>query len=568
MRTDKKAGPAMTLFVILVFITAMAASQDISSVKNNKPLTFGGNFTARQGYMVFGDGVTENNPWNYFLSGNVNLNFYGLVDVPLSGTYTKQEKRVDCPEYKEYGISPCYKSLTVHGGYRTLALSGFTLSGTTFLGGAIEYKPNRKWYEFTVLYGRFKKPEDYENVAMEDIDREYLNIHPFFDRRGYAGKIALKGKKNRVELILFRAFDLTKTENLPPGLNIGPADNLCISFTSKSNILKNLNWSNELALSALNENILVNTEASNNGVFANSFFPGFAKYPATGFKKVFVSDLKIRMKKQTVGLGFRHIDPGYKTLGIPYVSNDLESYTLNIARAFFKNKVNFSGNTGIQRNNLDKLLESTGMKYISGANISWNISKGKSAALGYSNYSSNLVPARIEMTDSIRYFQVNENYSVSFNSSSENETQKSAFSFFTSFQKATAARDGAQNETGIFSMSLSQVKSFKKSGFNLNAMISGNKMDNDQSQSFTCIPSLTAGKILFKKKLNCSVTFSDVISILRESETACLYNIRAGFTYQLIKSSALGADFSKSFKTGNSPFRNITQFNVYLKISF
>lgn len=87
-------------------------------------------------------------------------------------------------------------------------------------------------------------------------------------------------------------------------------------------------------------------------------------------------------------MGYERIDPGYRTLGAYYFTNDLENITLNLVQTMFGNKLALSVNTGMQRDDLDNKKSSTMTRMVASINANYRPGERLNVNLTYSNFQS------------------------------------------------------------------------------------------------------------------------------------------------------------------------------------
>src|SRR4051812_8689127 len=118
--------------VLLLIPSIKGSSQQLDNLSGQKPVTVSGNVDLR-GIAYSASGIpARRKPFSYILSGNTNIGFYGF-DIPLSFTVSEQDRSFSQP-FNQFGLSPRYKWLTLHFGYRNLSFSPYTLDGYTMLG--------------------------------------------------------------------------------------------------------------------------------------------------------------------------------------------------------------------------------------------------------------------------------------------------------------------------------------------------------------------------------------------------------------------------------------------------
>jgi len=130
-------------FMMIVLFPGKMAGQDIQNLKNKKPVTFHGSIANT--FLFLNSGKPGENPQLIWaVSANATLSVYG-IDLPFSFTFSDKKANYSQP-FNQFGLSPRYKWITVHLGYRNVNFSNFVMAGYTFLGAGVELNP-----EFFVL---------------------------------------------------------------------------------------------------------------------------------------------------------------------------------------------------------------------------------------------------------------------------------------------------------------------------------------------------------------------------------------------------------------------------------
>ena len=156
--------------------------------------------------------AARRDPFNCFVSGNLNISIYGW-SVPLSFSYSNQKATFRQP-FNQYGLSPTYRWITMHAGYRSMVFSNYTVNGHLFLGAGADLTP-RKNLRLSGFYGRLQA------AVKEDTLREH-NL-PAYERKGGGVKLTLGDQSRFVDLIVFTASDDPGSLALPPA----PLDRAC-----------------------------------------------------------------------------------------------------------------------------------------------------------------------------------------------------------------------------------------------------------------------------------------------------------------------------------------------------
>ena len=152
-------------WIIGIFVClslALLEAQDLTNIKDQKPIRFSGS-TELRGIFYNASGIANRRePFTWILSGNPTLSLYGW-DIPFSFILSRDDRAFRQP-FNQFGMSPTYKWLTLHGGYRNVNFSSFTLGGHTMLGGGVEANPG-KW-RLGFMYGRLNRATVIDTTRM------------------------------------------------------------------------------------------------------------------------------------------------------------------------------------------------------------------------------------------------------------------------------------------------------------------------------------------------------------------------------------------------------------------
>jgi hypothetical protein len=130
----KTSNNCRLVVVLILYFSSLEPlyTQNIENLSQQKPVSLSGNIDLR-GIYYSANGISPRYPsTSYVLSGAPTLNLYGLA-IPFAFTFSNQESKIAQP-FAQFGLSPTYKWLTLHGGYRNVSFNQFTLGGHTMLG--------------------------------------------------------------------------------------------------------------------------------------------------------------------------------------------------------------------------------------------------------------------------------------------------------------------------------------------------------------------------------------------------------------------------------------------------
>lgn len=516
----------------------------LSGGLNATALTFGGN-----------DGSTRD-PLNWFIQGNLNINLFGQFDIPLSLNLTNAGTNLQLPNSpNRIGLHPTYKWITAHIGDVAMTFSPYTLSGHQFTGLGVDLAPKGN-FRISAMYGRLQNA-----VELDTLNTTSL---PAYKRMGNGIKVVYttNNKKAQYGVTVFTAKDdIESLAFKPDSLQILPQQNFVTSFNTSLKPTSNTEFIAEYAISALTRDIRDTTLVSekSNNILASLIN---AKN-STGFFNALKMQFNFHLNTTVLGVGYERVDPGYKTLGAYFFANDLENFTVNFSRSFFKNTTNFSANFGVQRDNLDNAKSGENKRYIMSSNLSIAASKKVFANLSYSNFQTfmNIRPIfqlinqvnTIQNLDTLNFSQISQNANLNVNVITKKSPKASQnLNMNLSYQNAVDVQGGiktANGSTEFYNATLTYNFSFIPSTINFNASYnySYNKL---ASVGFTIQgPIVGISSRLFKK----TVTLSLVSSFNSSSSTDVtqpatdIYNTRFNATYTFFKKHnlTLGANNQK-----------------------
>lgn len=389
------------LCIILLLTTTVALhAQSLSNLKNSRPVTVNGSLGLNSAFYNASGIPDRQTPFAFGVNANATLTVYG-ISMPFSFTWYSNEKAGFRQPFNQFGISPTYRWLTVHLGYRNVSFSEFTLNGHTFLGAGLEAKPGK--FRLAAVYGRFNQTSQYDLIMADSI--------PKLTRLGWAAKIGYGTEKSFVDVSMLRIGDNTKNF-IPyedPDLPV-PAQNMALGLTSRVSLTSKLILNVDGSLSFLTSNSSLGTsdtindrllEYASNLITINSTSQRFSALKAS---------LSYNFSKNVIsGIEYRRIDPGYQSMGSYFFNNDLEQITFNQSVSFLESKFRARGSIGLQRDNLDGAKNSTSRRLIGSLSGNYAIDENWALDLSYNNFSTNQKAIKNIADNSLMVYQVNHN---------------------------------------------------------------------------------------------------------------------------------------------------------------
>ncbi|MCZ2222570.1 MAG: hypothetical protein LC122_02955 [Chitinophagales bacterium] len=392
--------------IILVFtnilFTAIGA-QDIQQIAKQKPIQLTGNFNARI-INYFASGINaRRQPFSWFVGGNATLKLYG-IDIPFSVSLSEQNRSFSQP-FNQFGLSPSYKWITVHAGYRNLSFSPYTLDGYTMLGIGVELKPKK--FNFSIMHGRLNRATT--------LDTTLGTLQPFsFSRKGTAIKMGVGNDRNYISLSAIKAMDDSSSVNFSQTLkqSVRAAANTAASVAIRKELFKTVFFEGDAAVSIYTNDIGSNLPLSDSTGWIKKVANIIVINGTSQFNTAYRAAAGYIGKKFSLKAEYKNISPDYKSMGVYYFNTDIESITINPSFNI-KNKVIFNGSIGTQKDNTRKQKEATTKRLILMSNIILNFSNKFGIDINVTNYSANSTPVVVQVQKKYLLTQNNNNLSIS-----------------------------------------------------------------------------------------------------------------------------------------------------------
>lgn len=399
---------SLLLLYVLWLTSASSFGQQVETMLKSKPVELSGNVNVT-GIFYDARGIPNRYlPFNYVISGTPVLSIYGF-QVPISFIIGKQQSGFTQP-FNQFGLSPRYKWLTIHAGYRNLVFSPYTLAGHTFLGAGVELNPGR--FRLAAIYGQFNK------AALLDTAQRLYFSNFTYKRTGMAFRVGYGTENNYFDLIALKAKDDPASLKINKGLidssGIAPAENTVAGYNMHFSF-----WQRRLTLESNGAVSLYTNDVNTPRLQDSSFEKGVKTFSnlatlRTGTELFGAVDaaLRYKLKNFSVKLQYRHVDAGFQSMGAYFLNNDLENYTIAPSFMVLKRKLRFSGSLGMQRDDLASKKRARANKIIGSANLSADITERLGIDGNYSNYSVSQTVKTIRFADSLKVVQSSSQLSV------------------------------------------------------------------------------------------------------------------------------------------------------------
>ncbi|HLV14374.1 MAG TPA: hypothetical protein VKY41_04280 [Xanthomarina sp.] len=331
-----------------LIMTQFLQAQDIGNLKDQKPFTIHGSIGGGANGYSSNEEFPTRDPFSWNLYGNFTASVYGL-SLPFSFAVSQFSESYTTP-FSQFGISPSYKWAKLHLGYRNISFSPLVFDGQSFMGAGIELTPKNIY--FGAFYGRLNK------AISEDHRMEHA-VEPQYKRTGYGVKVGVGGDHTNFSLQYFHAKDDENSiERANDSLTtILPQENSVVGTSWKFTFFKKLALTGDAAVSVLSRDLSYATVDS----------IGEKKVPTIIQKLIPVNSssvfswsgqvqLAIMLTNFNAILGYRRVEPDFKSLGVPYALDDIEMISANVNTSFNKGKINLNAAFNSQHNNLHNML--------------------------------------------------------------------------------------------------------------------------------------------------------------------------------------------------------------------
>ncbi len=530
--------------VVLTLNTIAAFTQDLEKLPDSLYVKMSGGINiGLQAYTSTGMNARRD-PFSYLLNANLTFNISDVITMPFSATFSSGSRTFSQPRFGQVGLSPKYKAVTVHAGYRNMQFSPYTLNGISFLGGGVEVAPKDAIWKFKMLVGRFAK-----GIPFQDDINGKIEL-PSFERWGWGGMLTLGNKDYSADFILFKATDDHKSVTIPDSLNIAPKENLTFGINTKFKVFDKVSISTEYAGSAFTEDTRMEEIVYDRFTYLNNLGSLFTPRLSSSYNHAFGINVMYSANTYSLGASYRRIDPNYQTLGATYMSNDYQNITINGSKTLLKDRVTLSGNYGLQNNNLDGDKEQATKRIIASIQGTFNVNESWNLSANYSNYSTESNPTYINLIDSVRYAQVAKNMGGMVTYSIASEQVSHSFMLNVMVQNSqmlnNTATEVTQSNTVCKNALLSYTLSFQPLQISLNTSVNATIFEMEDNQTQTIGPVVSIQRPFLDRKMNTSLSYSRMISVVTGNNNSTSV-ARLNLVYKLFPKHTLKFSVSNTF---------------------
>jgi hypothetical protein len=512
-------------------------------------------------YNSFG-APAQRDPFYWQISGNLDITI-GQISLPFSATFNQQERSFTQP-FNQYGVSPKYKWITAHIGYRSLSFSEYSLSGNQFLGAGLELAPEKFIVKGKIVYGRFAKAVDGYYTDGQ------VSGSPSFERWGMGALVQVGKPRNNLSVYLFKAKDEKNSiTSFADDVTIKPAENLIVGFSTVQDIKKKISFTSEINFSAYTRDIRVAESVLEGYSFINNLGSLFYANSTSTFNKAIKGELSYTEKKYKIGLSYRRVDPDYQSMGSVYLNNDFEDLQLQTTFRLLKNKLSVNVSGGFQRNNLNNDKTSEMLRLIASLSTTYTINEHWTSTLTFSNFNTSSQMVVVNTLDTMRYAQVSQNMSGQIMYNKVFKKVRFGTGLNGNYQNAKIFQNDVLNvnsSSRLFNANYSFQLGLLKSGLNISANIGAAMTEAGLKEMSTLGPTLSINKRFKSGKLTTSISVSTLKSYMDSVPLGYILNLKSNNNYSINRHHALTNTLSYIEKS--SPGNKVKQFIATLGYNY
>lgn len=407
------------LILTIVLLVRPGFAQDIEQIDLKKPVSLRGNLSfSFESYSVKGIDPRRQ-PFTWTLSGAPTLTVLG-VQMPFQLLLGNFENRFYQP-FNQYGISPRYKWLTVHAGYRNINFQPYTLAGYRMLGGGVEistaYKADgpRTGLRFGFMYGRLNRSTALDSAQFAN--PLAFRPLPSYTRMAYAAKIGVGNDQGYFDVSYLYGWDVESSLNTAQRDSVAPQRNTAVGFSWRKDLyrkdMRRLFWKTDFGMSAytLDDRQPGRDITGEPNIVQNLVGGWLDAKISTQFLSAGETSLNYQAKGGGVGLSYKRVDPEYRSMGAYFFQNDIEQFTVTPHLRLDSGRVAINTSFGLQRDNLLGQRTVTSERIIGNVSLNWNPSRTFGVNASWSNFGVTQNPTRVS-PDAELFKQVSNSYTL------------------------------------------------------------------------------------------------------------------------------------------------------------
>ncbi|MBL7998072.1 MAG: hypothetical protein JNL32_05485 [Candidatus Kapabacteria bacterium] len=462
-------SPAHITTVVLLVSSIVLHAQDAERITSADAYSVTGSVLSRiVGYSA--QGIADRRvPLSYVFSGTVNINLADLA-LPFTFTYSEQARSFAQP-FNQIGVSPRYKWITAHAGYRNVNYSPFTLGGHQFLGWGVDLTPGN--WRISAMNGEFQS-------AVEEDTLRLLQQLPAYRRTGWAAKLGYGDGSTFIDVSVLKARDDTSSLRLAPrASDVLPAENLVLGASTRIAIAEGVSAYADAGASSYTRDVRSDVFSDNSGI-TSSLSPLLTVRQSTNVFTALQGGLSLNTPSVGIDLTFSRIDPDYKSMGIYFINNDQIQWSVTPSLTLFDNMLRVR----VQYQRMNDNVQGKKLSTTHRENINAQFSYAPSAFFGVDVSASTMNTSQrdgtVAVVDSLRMNFSNPSLTVTPRYTLMDSLLSQTFVGMLMVQRLSDgnARTAQFSQYTSLSASLGYVASWTRSGISINCNANHNSLTN------------------------------------------------------------------------------------------
>jgi hypothetical protein len=545
--------------VLLIFLFTPSHSQDLSTISKQEPFKINGSLNLRLQFYDTDKTNPSRSPFMWYLQGSPVITIYGIV-LPFSFRLSEQQRDFRQP-FNQFGVSPHYKWIKLHLGYRSHNWSTYSLAGHSISGAGLELTPGK--FHFGVVTGRLLKPVKYLD------NPEHIQVQtPAYKRTGTALRLGYGTDRNNVSIVVLKAIDdQDSLDEIPLEYQLTPDENMVVSFISKQTIAEKFLFELEVAQSLYTKDLRTPLSDSSGAFLSKTFSFLMDSHESTTSSNAFKGSFAYRSEVLTLAMKYERVEPDFRSMGAYYFATDLSNITIEPSLKLLKNRLNLGGSVGIQTDNLknDKNLRTK--RTITSARVSYMPFPQYNISAFYSNYGLAQESGLLAI-DTLRQSEVAQaTLQFGFTQSLNLSGEKTIHNLMVNYN-AQKLNDHNENtaqysefSTNIFSASY--FANYIPTGTNASMTWLYTDFVQDTLRTVVTGPSIGAGNSFFKNRMTAGLSFSSMKNRVQDEDTGTINTFSLQLAYKPGNNHRIALSLYHHKNTGKS-----TAYSSYYENKF
>ena len=511
--------------VLLVLHFTPSHAQDLSTISKQEPIKINGSVNVRLQFYDTDKTNPSRSPFMWYLQGSPVVTLYGIV-MPFSFRLSEQQRDFRQP-FNQFGVSPHYKWVKLHLGYRSHNWSTYSLAGHSISGAGLELTPGK--FQFGVVTGQLLKPVKYLD------NTEHVQVQtPAYRRTGTALRLGYGTDRNNAGIVVLKAVDDQESiDAIPSKYQLTPDENIVVSFISRQTIAEKFLLELEVAQSLYTKDLRTPLSDTMEAFLSEAFSFLMESHESTTSSNAFKTSFGYRTEMFNLAMKYERVEPDFRSMGAYYFATDLRNITIEPSLKLLKNRLNLEGSFGTQIDNLknDKNLRTK--RTITSARASYMPFPQYNIGAFYSNYGlaqeSGLLAIDTLRNNEVAQATLQYGFTQSLNLTVENTTHNVMLSFNAQKLNDRNKNTAEYSEFATNILTASYFANYIPTGTNVSLTWLYTDFVQDTLRTVVAGPSIGAGNSFFKNRMTAGLSFSSMKNRVQDEVTGTINT----FSFQL-----------------------------------